>query len=366
MENSDPVSSSKDKNNEENKKNKTKTKIPNSTLIDVTNGTDAGGGAANRPSGCKTAVSTSSKKATKAYSVDKENSQDLPSQINKPSIDLSRISGIKKKRASFFTKQFSSLDGSSPIEKFQSALASAASVFSSSLGSQTVIPSSKDNASEHIPLSNCSEANTKTLSTAKSSHETTHKILSKTTPNRSDVSPRTPSANEIVPNSVCSLLSPSTGAKSKTNANSKKHRKDGKRSRNFLRRSGSHSPSIKRSPTRPGAESGSSCINLSVSDRSGPSSGNTTPSPRSFRRNADALDRNRGGEQLESNSNLTSQNNATRATPNTLTVPTTSSAYGAIPRTITSNPSRTEQALGSSIEPSKRCFCGHYSEVSLV
>jgi hypothetical protein len=160
------------------------------------------------------------------------------------------------------------------------------------------------------------------------------------------------------------LLSPSTGAKNKTNVKDKKHRKDGKRSRNFLRRSGSHSPSIKRSPTRPGTENGSSCINLSVSDRSGPSSGNTTPSPRSLRRTLEPSDRNRGDEQQESTSNSISPNNATRATPNTLTVPATSSAYGAIPRTITSN--HTEQALSSSVEPSKRCFCGHYSEVSLI
>ena len=234
------------------------------------------------------------------------------------------------------------------------------------MGSQTVIPSSKDNASEHIPLSNYSEANTRIPSTAKTSHETTHKKLCRTTPNRSDVSPKTPNDNELVPKSVDTLLSPSTGANNKTNVNGKKHRKDGKRSRNFLRRSGSHSPSIKRSPTRPGTESGSSCINLSVSDRSGPSSGNTTPSPRSFRRNAEASDRNRGDEQLESTSNSISQNNATRATPNTLTVPATSSAYGAIPRTTTSNQSRTEQELSPSVEPPKRCFCGHYSEVSLV
>ena len=344
----------------------------NLPLIDNNNSRNVICGATKPQSGSLTASSLTATKAHKTYSVDKEAVADLTAKEVKPSIDASRISGTKKKKASFFTRQFSSFDGSSPspIERFQSAIATAASVFSPSVGSHVnVVPSSNDPTTEHTASSNSSHAEHlrcyRSSTGATSNHEKPQTNALRVSPKRLTVGARKVDTNdnETVSNSVAALLSPSSGAKTKINSKSKKHRKGGRKGNNFLKRSGSHSPSIKRSPTRIVTENGSSCINLTVSDRSGPSSGNTTPSPRSFRRSAESSHRQRGADQIESSGIYSSQHTAARPTPNTLTVPSTSSAYGAIPRTTTTNQPRTHATVISNDEPPRRCFCGHYSEV---
>ena len=333
----------------------------NNTLIDVTNGKDS---LAKHSFNTQTTTKNFNNKPIKSNSIDKENTENISSQQqNRPGIDVSKLSGIKKKRASFFTKQFSSFDGSSPIERFQSAIASAASVFSSSVGSsQTTTVSSNENTSQHIaPLSsnNPSQVISKLPSSLKGNNEASQEEISTASIKPSNVIPENNQEKDVVTSSVADLLSSSTGAKSKTSKKGKKSKKDGKKGSSFLRRSGSHSPSIRRSPTKTVTEGGSSCINLSVSDRSGPSSGNTTPSPRSFRRSAEPPEFNRGREDLRN----ASSNQAVRTTANTLTVPTSGSVYGAIPRTTINSQSQSTPA--SEDDPPRRCFCGHYTEVKL-
>ena len=370
MERSDKDSSDTNHNNKKQQK-KGNGNNKNSTLSDVTNGTDlsASGVEATHP----TTISKPKSKFThhniidKTCSADKENTDDFVSSSNKPPlIDTSGISGIKKKRASFFTRQFSSFDGSSPIERFQSAIASAASVFSSSIASSNnTIPSSSDSPADIISSSNSNALSTKASNEAVIKNESSPRKIGGKSPTRKLLCRRKQRGNdeEDVSNSVDALLSPSSGAKDKLGTTSRKHRKNSKKKSNFLRRSGSHSPSIKRSPTRAGAECGSSCVNLSVSDRSGPSSGNTTPSPRSFWRSTAPSCRNKGDNPLEVNVTDSSFSNTGRSNTNTLTVPSSSSAYGAIPR---SSHTRTQQSPSCNEEEQpRRCFCGHYSEVRL-
>ena len=370
MERSDKDSSDTNHNNkQQQKEGKGNNNIQNSTLSDVTNGTDLSASTVDATH--TTTISKPKSKLTnhsiidKTCSADKENTEDFVSRSNKPPlIDTSGISGIKKKRASFFTRQFSSFDGSSPIERFQSAIASAASVFSSSIGSNNTIPSSSDSPADITSSSNSSALNTKAPNEAVIKTESSPRKIGGKSPTRKLPFRRKQRANdeEDVSNSVDALLSPSSGAKDKLGTTSRKNRKNSKKGSNFLRRSGSHSPSIKRSPTRAGAECGSSCVNLSVSDRSGPSSGNTTPSPRSFWRSTAPSCRNKGDNPLEVTVSDSSFGNIGRSNTNTLTVPSSSSAYGAIPR---SSHTRTQQAPSCNDEQPRRCFCGHYSEVRL-
>ena len=298
----------------------------------------------------------------------------LTNKNDKPPVDTSRLSGSAKKKASFFSRQFLSFDGSSPspVERFQSAIATAKSVFSSSVSSHTTTTSSNVTSKECTVSSNSSKADTNLSAEAISKNESTPKHSPDTLPKHLNVGTRKKDTNETdkVSNSVIALLSPSSAAKHcaincKLSVDSKNSRKKGRKRSSFLKRSGSHSPSIKRSPTRIATENGSSCINLTVSDRSGPSSGNTTPSPRSFRRSAESHQR-RGEENISSSSVLSCQPTAVRITQNTLTVPSTSSAYGAIPRTATTNQSRTQLTTPSNDEPPRRCFCGHYTEVTRI
>ena len=325
----------------------------NTALIDVTNGKDAANSQTNSTCNSQTTTRNLSTKPANSNIIDKENAECSPHQFNGPKIDVSKLSGIKKKRASFFTKQFSSFDGSSHIERFHSAIASAASVFSSSVGSsQSQSNSSNENSSKQVDhlSSSKSRETTPSLSTSvKTSDEPSLERISIFLPKTSEEISENRGDNDAVSNNVAALLSPSTGAKSKSFKKGKKHKKDSKKG-SFLRRSGSHSPSIRRSPTKAVAETGSSCINQSVSDRSGPSSGNTTPSPRSFRRTV------KTPETLTDNSVI-------RTSANTLTVPTSSSAYGAIPRTTINNQSH--EIPSSENDPPRRCFCGHYTEVRI-
>ena len=328
----------------------------NIALTDVTNGRD--NSCTPTYSSSITAAQKSCLNPTNSKSNDKENTEGSQHQKNRSAVDVSKLSGIKKKRASFFTKQFSSFDGSSHIERFQSAIASAASVFSSSVGtSHATTTSSCDNNSnsaDHFPSNKCSEVDSKLSTSLNPCNESAQGNVSKDLPKTCEITSEDNRDNENVPNSVAALLSPSRGSKSKTDKKSKKHRKDSKKGKGFLKRSGSHSPSIRRSPTKTATESGSSCMNFSVSDRSGPSSGNTTPSPRSFRRSVDAP---------ESATESSSANQGFRTTANTLAVPSNASAYGAIPRTtITNQPQVNNQATEN--DQPRRCFCGHFTEVS--
>ena len=326
----------------------------NTALIDVTNGKDVVSNHTNSTCNSQAPTRNSSTKPANSNIIDKENAEGSPHQFNGPKIDVSKLSGIKKKRASFFTKQFSSFDGSSHIERFHSAIASAASVFSSSVGSsQTQSNTSNENSSkQNDQLSSCkSRETTPSLSTSvRTTDEPPLEHISICLPKASDDNSENRRDIDAVSNSVAALLSPSTGAKSKSSKKGKKHKKDSKKGSSFLRRSGSHSPSIRRSPTKAVADTGSSCINLSVSDRSGPSSGNTTPSPRSFRRTVKTPE-------------TSTENSVIRTSANTLTVPTSSCAYGAIPRTTIN--SQSHEIPASENDPPRRCFCGHYTEVKI-
>ena len=343
--------------------NTTNTQI--STLLDVTNGAETTCGAPKRLSGLQSASLISRMKVTKTSSPDKENAQDSTSNVEKPSTDPPRTGGIKKKRASFFTRQLSSFDG---LERFQSAIASAASVFSSSVGSNTAPPSNHNDTSA-IPSSGSSDVAPRLANDEALGHADPQTSLCGVPSIHTSTCSRktTTKDNEVVSNGVDALLFPSIGAETKISTKSRKHRKNSKKRSNFLRRSGSHSPSIKRSPTRTVTECGSSCVNLSVSDRSGPSSGDTTPSPRSFCRTVESVNYIRREEHAEPNTNCSLQINSARQTPNTLTVPSSSSAYGAIPRTTTASnqPSSNQSLAADDEQPPKRCFCGHYSEVKL-
>ena len=330
----------------------------NVALADVTNGRD--NSCTTIYSSSQTVTQKSCINPTNSKTNDKENTEGIQHPKNRSAVDVSKLSGIKKKRASFFTKQFSSFDGSSHIERFQSAIASAASVFSSSVGtSHATTTSSCDNNSksaDHFPSNKSSEVDSKLSTSSNPCNELAQGNVSNDSSKTTEVISEDNRDNENVPNSVAALLSPSRGSKSKTDKKSKKNRKDSKKGKGFLKRSGSHSPSIRRSPTKTVTENGSSCINHSVSDRSGPSSGNTTPSPRSFRRSVDAQ---------ESAAENSSANKGFRRTANTLTVPSNASAYGAIPRTtITNQPQVNNQATEN--DQPKRCFCGHFTEVSIA
>ena len=89
-------------------------------------------------------TSLSNSKVNIASSKPKEPEVHLTPKDSKPLNASIGTSSSKKKRTSFFSRQFSSFDGSSPspIERFQSAIATAASVFSSSAASHNVTLSS--------------------------------------------------------------------------------------------------------------------------------------------------------------------------------------------------------------------------------